>query len=427
MTDRRALTHLLAAACMLAFSSGATAVDLPNLVPRWGSPLPPAAVSAGTSIRVRFSVRNTGRADAAAFDCRVSLVSPGPNAHPVVSVFMNDVAGVPAAGQSPQFERLLFVPRSYVPGDYEVVVVVDNGPPSRVDESNESDNTIRRVVTIREPQAERMQAPPRSNQPPPPAVPPPPGVVQAPPREIPKADFVVDSVTVRATHSPISMGSTVFVDFSIANRGQAGAASSTCFVNLRYTRTDGRPGLQAVASVALPQLGPGEELSRSPSTFLPHDLRPGTAEMEVVIDPEYRFAESDESNNSKRTTFTVAGPDLLVGNGQVQPGSAPPGGSLSVQFTIFNGGAVNASVATFNIVLSRTRTMDSPVLVGQGDTGADRPPSTGTTIIKQVRIPEGWGTRGANYLQVVLDSDDQVREENERNNTSDPILVMITQ
>ncbi len=426
MSNRRTASYLFAATSMLVFASAASAVDLPNLVPRWASPLPPATLSVGEEIRVRFTVGNTGRADSGPYSWRVDLVPAEPGARPVISAPTNGaVEGVPAGGRSSQFDRSVWIPAFVVPGTYEIVVVVDTHH-NQVRESNEADNTIRRSLTIRASHAGQMQAPPRATQPPSPAVPSPPGAVQAPPREIPKVDFVVDSVAVRATHSPINMGSTVFVDFSIANRGQAAAASSTCFINLRYTKTDGRPGLQAVASVAVPRLSPGEELSRSPSTFLPPDLRPGTAEMEVVLDPEYRFAESDESNNSKRATFTVAGPDLQVGSGQVQPGSAPPGGSLSVQFTIFNGGAVTASVAAFNIVLSRTRTMDSPVLVGQGDTGADRPPSTGTTIIKEVRIPEGWGTRGAHYLQVILDPENRVREENERNNTTDPILVMIT-
>jgi subtilase family serine protease len=383
-------------------------------------------VSAGESIRVRFTVRNTGRADGAAFSCQVNLVAAEPGARPVIIEGIQHVEGVPAGGRSPQIERLVSVHSAVAPGNYEIVIVVDARIAHQVVESNEADNTIRRAVTIREPLAGQVQAPPRPTQPPPSSAPPPQGVVVAPPREIPKVDLVVDSVAVRATHSPIGTGSTVFVDFSIANRGQAAAASSTCFINLRYTKTDGRPGLQALASVAVPRLSPGDELTRSTSTFLPPDLRPGTAEMEVVLDPEYRFAESDESNNSKRATFTVAGPDLQVGSGQVQPGSASPGGSLSVQFTIFNGGARTASVAAFNIVMSRTRTMDSPVLVGQGDTGADRPPSTGTTIIKEVRIPESWGRGGANYLQVILDPENRIREENERNNTSDPILVMIT-
>ncbi|MEW6338487.1 MAG: CARDB domain-containing protein [Acidobacteriota bacterium] len=259
-----------------------------------------------------------------------------------------------------------------------------------------------------------------------PQAPPPAGVAAAPPRNFGKVDFVVEDVSVRAVHSPINTGSTIFIRLAVANRGQIAAASSTCRVTLRYTKTNGQPGVANVTNLAVPRLGPGGTFSREPDTFLPHDLQPGSVEASVMMDPEYAFPEGDESNNDRSTTFTVAGPDLRVTGMSVEPGSARPGEEVFLTFTFPNTGPVAASIAPFHVKLSSSRRMDTDVRVLlEGDTGAVRPPATSTTFRRPIRIPADWRTRGPHYLQVVVDPGNAVREENEHNNASDPLLVDI--
>lgn len=260
----------------------------------------------------------------------------------------------------------------------------------------------------------------------PPQAPAPAGVAVAPPRNVGKVDFVVEEVGVRAVHTPINTASTIFIRLALANRGQIAAASSTCRVSLRYTKTNGQPGVANVTNLAVPRLGPGDTFSQEPYTLLPHDLQPGSVQASVMMDPEYAFPESDESNNARSAAFTVAGPDLRVTGLGVEPGSARPGEEAFLTFTVPNGGPVAAPIARYHVNLSRSRRMDADVrLLVEGDTGAVRPPSTSITFRRPVRIPADWSTRGAHYLQVVVDPGNAIREENERNNASDPLLIDI--
>ncbi len=260
----------------------------------------------------------------------------------------------------------------------------------------------------------------------PPQAPAPAGVAVAPPRNLGKVDLVVEDVSVRAVHTPINTASTIHIRLTVANRGQIAAASSSCRVSFRYTKTNGQPGVANVINLAVPRLGPGDTFSREPDTFLPQDLQPGSAEASVMMDPEYAFSESDESNNVRSATFTVAGPDLRVTGLSVEPGSARPGEEVLLTFTFPNDGPVAASIARYHVNLSSSRRMDADVrLLLEGDTGAVRPPATSITFQRPIRIPADWRSRGPHYLQVVVDPGNAVREENERNNASDPMLLSI--
>jgi subtilase family serine protease len=117
-------------------------------------------------------------------------------------------------------------------------------------------------------------------------------------------------------------------------------------------------------------------------------------------------------------------PDLIVTNVTVNPTMAASGDRVMVQITIMNQGAAPAREVTHRLVISSDTVID---LTDRGLAFArndELAPGGSVAISVEVRIPR-MTNPGLNYVGVIADFGNQVRERNEINNTaSTPITII---
>ena len=305
--------------------------------------------------------------------------------------------------------RVLRVPATLAAGAYSLRVFADRD--LELTESDESNNVAVRAIQV-------TAAPPGPTTPP--SVPAGPGTMLAPPRDL-RTDLAVESMTPSATSA--LPGERITVQARIANRGNVTTVASSASLLLRP-----RSGADHILqTVGIPRLAAGASQHAAFSARLDLAVTPGTYTLVVKADSDNAFPEVDEANNQATVEFTVAGPDLAAcGSLRVTPGSVRPGGGIAISACIQNIGTAESPSAPYRVVLSASRTLDSPHVLRQSAGGT--PLGVRTTLninLNGVTVPADLAP-ATYYLGVLVDPDGRVAETNERNNTIGPLALVIT-
>ncbi len=294
------------------------------------------------------------------------------------------------------------------PGMYSLRIVVD--PDNKIPELDETNNEIRATITVQSP-AERL------------------------------AELYVSEVTLSPA-SPIAAGEAVLVRALVRNGGTIDAGRfSVAFVVVRddgttwgVGRIDCAAGATSTEGAQVCACQTADGLARGAAQELTYMLwtvgwPEGRYALHVWVDPPAQGAadgevrEEDETNNEMILTFSLghalsggitAGVNLVVDAVSLQPASAPAGTSSAVVLTtITNRGAQAAGPFAVDVRWVREGGAALSLARFQVD-GLD--PSQSVTLRQQISLGSiGW-TCGTHTFQVVVDSSEDVDEDNEADN-----------
>ncbi|MBI3890864.1 MAG: putative Ig domain-containing protein, partial [Candidatus Wallbacteria bacterium] len=303
---------------------GGAGTSLPDLVGE--SLVPPASLSPGALFGLSASVRNIGTADAPPFKVQFLLMPGAASPLPPTVLGVLDVRdGLRAAASVPLSGQFAVPPVS--PGSYFLAMKVDAN--NDVSESNEGNNSFQ---------------PPAATQ------------VFGAGQQGSLPELLPEFVRGPATALP---GTAIAVSGSVRNAGPVDAPS----FGVLFVLTQGfqaSPLDVPLGRVTLPGLPSGKSQSIDATGLLsvPTTIAPGAYHVGMVVDPEGRVAELDESNNSLANPTTVAIgasgngslPDLVSG-GVTAPSTAAFGAALQLRGTIGNIGTAAApgTVAAFTL------------------------------------------------------------------------------
>jgi subtilase family serine protease len=366
----------------------------------------PASAVAGAEIQVAVRFINRGVGGAGSFMAELWLEEQVVGRPPLATARWS-VRNL-SPGDDVLERRVLRVPAILAAGAYSLRVFADRD--LRLTESDESNNVAVRAIQV-------TAASPGSTSPP--SVPAGPGTMVAPPRDL-RTDLAVESMTPSATSA--LPGERITVQARVANRGNVTTVASSASLLLR-PRTG---SAQVLQTVSVPRLSGGAAHALFFSSGLAATLAPGTYTLAVKVDPDNAFAESDEGNNEATVELTVAGPDLEgCGALRVTPGSVRPGGGIAITACIHNIGTAESPTVPYRIVLSASRTLDSPRVLRQSAGGTPLAPRNTMSInLNGVTVPADLAP-ATYYLGVLVDPDGRVAETNERNNTIGPLALVV--
>ncbi len=370
----------------------------------------PASAVAGAEIQVAVRFINRGVGGADSFMAELWLEEQVIGRPPLVTTRWR-VRNL-SPGDDVLERRVLRVPATLAAGAYSLRVYADRG--LAVSESDEANN-----VSVRSIQVTATSAGPT---PPPQAPPAGPGTMLAPPRDL-RVDLAVTGMIPSSNAGP--PGYELPVYSQVFNCGNTATVPSSVSLALRP-----RQGPWLILQTAgVPRLSPGQRHDVYLRVRLGDALAPGRYTLVVKVDSDNAFTETDERNNEATAEFSVLGPDLAgTGYLQVTPGSVSRGGLVSVSATIRNAGSADASSAPYRLVLSASRSLESPRLLRQspGETPLRATETRGlSSALADVALP-GDLAAGTYYLAIQLDPDGRVAEENERNNTFGPLALVVT-
>ena len=223
-------------------------------------------------------------------------------------------------------------------------------------------------------------------------------------------DLAVTSLTAPA---PAGSGSTITITDTTKNQGTGTAAASQTFFylskNLALDTADPLIGQRDI-----PALAAGAVSTGPASLVLPDPLDSGTYYVFAKADGTAAVAETNEGNNTRFTSVAI-GPDFVV-TALTGPMSAAAGATILVTDTTRNqgGGAAGASATRFYI--SSSILFDSTARPMQARSVPALAAGASSTASTSVTIPADL-TAGAYYLFARADSNTEVLESAEGNNT----------
>lgn len=258
-------------------------------------------------------------------------------------------------------------------GQHTVKVVLDSN--NAITETNENNNTWTKTITVNAPA---------------------------------QPDLLISALSTTASNATTQ--DSVILNFTVKNGGNASASSSYVYIY---------DGNQKVGQVAVGSLAAGA-ISNLSYTFAAGSLSVGSHNLKVVADGASNVAESNENNNSsaeKNITISQPSlPDLLISTFSTSVSSATTLDSVTLNFTIKNGG--NATASTSHVYV-----YDGNQKVGQVAVGAL---AVGASANLSYTFSAGSLSVGVHNLKVVVDGASKVVESNESNNSSEK-SVSITQ
>ena len=144
-------------------------------------------------------------------------------------------------------------------------------------------------------------------------------------------------------------GDSLFISIPAANSGTAPAPAFPAAVYLSDDRVV-TPDDTLLARVTLPGVAPQMNTSAGVRVRLPPDLVRGAYYVLVHLDDPDTVAETDETNNRSIGRFTAnrvfEGPDLIPANAENEDPVTEPGGRVTVEYEVINGG--RADVGDFD-------------------------------------------------------------------------------
>ena len=283
-------------------------------------------------------------------------------------VFSNLAAGASVSVQTSS-------PWQAVAGTKTLAVLADD--PNQVAESNESNNSRSLSFTVAEP--------------------PPP----------PEPDLIVKSVAL--VGSNLVDGDNVYVSAVVQNVGDAATPSNQSVtvsvkVNGSMVDTEAFANLAAGASVSI-------------QTSTPWQATAGTKTLSVQADDPNQVQESDEGNNSKSMSFTVAeaptpgDPDLVIDSVQQSPTNPAEGDAVHFTATVRNAGTVATPTGQ---AVSVSFSVNGTVFTSVSTT----PLGARSSATVSTNGGSGWvATAGDKILTATADPSGNIAEGLESNNT----------
>jgi hypothetical protein len=223
-------------------------------------------------------------------------------------------------------------------------------------------------------------------------------------RDEPLPDLVPSGLSV--TPSQPTSEESVDIDGTIRNEGDL-AASSIGWQIL----VDG----SAVASGTVSSLSPGSSASVGASGVGPFDV--GDRTVQLVVDGGMSIRESNDSNNTASTTFTVVpppAPDLVVTSISFSPENPTSAEQVTVTIVIENQGSLGAVEVLWKMFLdgSLAYVTDPPEsFIGPG-----------SSITRS--LTGGPLSAGDHTFEFFVDADESIAESNEDNNTLSRTLTV---
>ena len=136
-------------------------------------------------------------------------------------------------------------------------------------------------------------------------------------------------------------GDSVFVSVRASNAGTAPAPDFPAAVYLSTDRVI-TPDDTLLARVTVPGVAPQRNTSAAATVRLPPDLARGAYYVLVRLDDPDTVAETDETNNVNIDRFTAnrvfEGPDLIAVDAENEDPVTEPGGRVTVEYEVINGG-----------------------------------------------------------------------------------------
>ncbi|MFN3167948.1 MAG: CARDB domain-containing protein [Phycisphaeraceae bacterium] len=304
----------------------------------------------------------------------------------------------PQTGAEVDFD--IKVPTNVPAGTYRLAAVGD--PDNRIAESNESNNTATTSTTVQVAQLDI---------------------------DLTARPFAITSPT------SVLAGTQVKKDVlvTVANTGTRGVDAKTKVkLEVYVVRNGDAPVLVNAKDVLIPgsKLKAGSSTTVKVQSILPGDLPEGTYELRAVIDADNQVAETDESNNTE-----TAGPEV-----EVQPASVDltvavasnaklptslvsgDGTKLRLPIEVTNNGNVPLDRGeVIDVTVSLERVSDGQtVLLDTFDDQSVSALKPGATkkLNLNVEIPPNGTLDGEYRLLVEVDTDDDVSESDETNNTA---------
>ncbi|MCL6641790.1 MAG: hypothetical protein K6T71_00490 [Candidatus Bipolaricaulota bacterium] len=271
---------------------------------------------------------------------------------------------------------------SLQPGVYELRVIVD--PEDTISELDESNNTLTTALTLQSPLPRLPELTPK-------------GLVVTPASPLEQGK---GTITAEILNNGMASAEGFDVEFSVRETGRARWNPISCTANCTNNRLT--PNAELVAQAQLPA------------------LTPGAYEVRVVIDPQGRVAELDETNNEMLISFRVIRPrrpDLAITEFAFDPPSlaAHRGQPVRIIFTVENIG--DAFVEASEAQCSYRRLEDvtaAPIPFARVAVPSLVP---GGKFAAECRLETGPPVRPGFYeLTVTLDPQNRIEEQNEGNN-----------
>lgn len=348
----------------------------PELYPE-GLVLMPTPVRAGDEVLITVQIANVG--DAPASNVMAAFVIDGRR---FATTTVSEIAARAATGEPGRQVAQVSLKTgelSLQPGVHELQVVVD--PDNRVSELDETNNILATALTI---------------QPPLPSL----------PELTPKSLFVTPA-------SPIEQGKGT-VTAEILNNGTKIAEGFDVEFSVRETGRLRWNPIPCTANCITNKLNPNAELTAQAQ--LPA-LAPGTYEVRVLVDPQGRVAELDETNNEMIISFRVIRPrrpDLAIVQLAFDPASltAYPGQPVRALFIVENLGDAQAPASLAHCTYRRLEDFAAqPTLFAQVSVPALGPGERFSAECRAEIVRPGFYE-----LTVILDPTNAVDEQNEGNN-----------
>ena len=158
--------------------------------------------------------------------------------------------------------------------------------------------------------------------------------------EMPRADLFLRNVSYLPLKPLIGQGVAVTGEVANAGTGRSELCNLSLFVDFNAT---------AMATVAMPPLGPGESrefwLSWNSS-----EMSAAIHRMRLVVDPDYSIADANQTNNTFSWSMEFEGVvDLVLANLTVSPQSPRPGDTVHFSVTVVNAGTLRCNSANLTL------------------------------------------------------------------------------
>lgn len=342
--------------------------------------LTPTPVRVGDEVIVTVQIANAG--DAPASNAAVALFINGRRFATATLPEIAAKASTGEPGRQPVQVGLKTAELSLQPGIHELQVVVD--PDDRISELDESNNVLTTALTLQPPLPRLPELAPKSLF-----------VTPASPIEQGKG-----TVTAEVLNNGTKIAEGFDVEFSVREAGRLRWNPIPCTANCTNNKLN--PNAELTAQAQLPS------------------LTPGAYEVRVLVDPQGRVAELDETNNEMVIGFRVIRPrrpDLAITEFAFDPPSltAHRGQPVRILFTVENIGDTLAEGSEAQCAYRRLEDVTAtPVFF---DRVSVPPLVPGGKFAAQCRLETSPPVRPGFYeLTVTLDPQNRIEEQNEANN-----------
>ncbi len=357
----------------------------------------PDLVSPGTRTTLTWRSTNPGPGTIANvyYSMWLSVDEIGGNGEPGERVVFTDqyFTGELDPGDSENESRTYDIPSDVVDGDYFFVLVAD--PQDEIDETVSPEGESNNVFATR-PQA---------------------------------ADLIVADIVIP---SGVRIGDEIQLSWTLQNAGDRVATGPwTDEIIFSTNEIAGDSDDVVFDTLAFPSLlNPGQQITRGRSFIVPSSAA-GTEFVIIRTDSGNTVQERREDNNDRSESFIPTGPDLFVAAASLAQSSISLLDQLEVGWDSGNQDTAAALAPWVERVYLSSDPAFSPgtdLLLGTFEATINLLPATQAQRSLSLTLPQDGSLAPGNYFVFIdLDSEGQVVETAEGNNTSEPLVITITE